>query len=71
MDYALVPPPINQILSRVVEYEARMLRRISLPIGSSIACVGVKTASVVPTTTPPDPTPAIRRSRKASTKSEA
>ncbi len=42
MDYALVPPPINRLLSRVVEYEARLLRTVSLPIGSSIACVGVK-----------------------------
>ena len=44
MDYALVPPTINKILSRVVEYEARLLRHASLPIGSSIACVGTKTA---------------------------
>lgn len=65
MDYALVPPPINQILSRVVEYEAKMLRRISLPIGSSIACVGVKTASVS-RTAPQDAAPAARRSRRAS-----
>ena len=64
MDYALVPPPINRILSRVVEYEAKMLRRISLPIGSSIACVGVKTASVSPTTAPPA-APVARRRRKA------
>jgi len=42
MDYALVPPPINKLLSNVVEYEARLLRHISLPIGSSIACVGSK-----------------------------
>jgi ubiquinone/menaquinone biosynthesis C-methylase UbiE len=52
MDYALVPPPINQILSRVVEYEAKLLRRISLPLGSSIACVGVKTRSTL-TSSPP------------------
>jgi ubiquinone/menaquinone biosynthesis C-methylase UbiE len=65
MDYALVPPPINQILSRVVEYEAKMLRRISLPIGSSIACVGVKkavTAQSAPTV--PMRTPVGRRTRK-------
>lgn len=43
MDYALVPPPINKLLSNVVEYEARLLRHISLPIGSSIACVGSRT----------------------------
>jgi SAM-dependent methyltransferase len=43
MDYALVPPPINKLLSNVVDYEAQLLRHISLPIGSSIACVGSKT----------------------------
>jgi len=71
MDYALVPPPINQILSRVVEYEAKLLRRISLPIGSSIACVGVKTASVSRTVPPPrGRAPVARRSRKAPSASE-
>ena len=65
MDYALVPPPINQILSRVVEYEAKMLRRISLPIGSSIACVGIKTASVASTDRSlANETPRARRSRR-------
>jgi len=47
MDYALVPPPINALLSRVVEWEARLVRHASLPVGSSIACVGVKTSDVV------------------------
>jgi SAM-dependent methyltransferase len=42
MDYALVPPPLNRILARVVEYEARLLSHTNLPIGSSIACVSVK-----------------------------
>jgi SAM-dependent methyltransferase len=42
MDYALVPPPINKLLSSVVAYEARLLQHISLPIGSSIACVGTR-----------------------------
>jgi len=42
MDYALVPPPINKLLSNVVDYEAQLLQHISLPIGSSIACVGTK-----------------------------
>jgi len=45
MDYALVPPAINRILCRVVEYEARLLRHASLPLGSSIACVGAKVSS--------------------------
>lgn len=67
MDYALVPPPINRILSRVVEYEAKMLRRFSLPIGSSIAVVGVKTASVSQSSRPDTGSAkASRRSRKAS-----
>jgi hypothetical protein len=39
MDYALVPPPVNKILSQVVKYEARLLKHSNLPIGSSIACV--------------------------------
>jgi SAM-dependent methyltransferase len=42
MDYALVPPPLNHMLSRVVDYEAQLLQHISLPIGSSIACVGTR-----------------------------
>jgi ubiquinone/menaquinone biosynthesis C-methylase UbiE len=67
MDYALVPPPINRMLSRVVEYEARMLRRISLPIGSSIACVGLKTTSVAPTSVRAPAAPSARASRKRST----
>jgi ubiquinone/menaquinone biosynthesis C-methylase UbiE len=69
MDYALVPPPINQILSRVVEYEAKMLRRISLPIGSSIACVGIKTASFASTNRPEaTETTSARRSRRTPSK---
>jgi SAM-dependent methyltransferase len=47
MDYALVPPPLNRILARVVEYEARLLSHTNLPIGSSIACVSVKPATSV------------------------
>jgi SAM-dependent methyltransferase len=42
MDYALVPPPLNRILARVVQYEARLLSHTNLPIGTSIACVSVK-----------------------------
>jgi SAM-dependent methyltransferase len=39
MDYVLVPPPVNKILSQIVKYEARLLKHTNLPIGSSIACV--------------------------------
>ena len=42
MDYALVPPPLNRIGVRVVQYEARLLSHTNLPIGTSIACVSVK-----------------------------
>jgi SAM-dependent methyltransferase len=42
MDYALVPPPLNRLLARVVQYEARLLSHTNLPIGTSIACVSVK-----------------------------
>ncbi len=42
MDYALVPPPVNKLLSQIVRYEARLLKYATLPIGSSIACVASK-----------------------------
>lgn len=42
MDYALLPPPLNRILARVIQYEARLLSHTNLPIGTSIACVSVK-----------------------------
>jgi SAM-dependent methyltransferase len=42
MDYALVPRPLNLIVTRVVQYEARLLSHANLPIGTSVACVAVK-----------------------------
>jgi SAM-dependent methyltransferase len=42
MDYALVPGPFNGLLSAIVRWEARLLARVSLPIGTSIACVAAK-----------------------------
>ena len=45
MDHVLVPRPVNEVLSWVVEGEARWLARADLPIGVSIACVATKGAS--------------------------
>jgi SAM-dependent methyltransferase len=42
VDYALVPGPLNGVLAAIAKLEARLLQRVSLPIGTSIACVGVK-----------------------------
>jgi SAM-dependent methyltransferase len=42
LDYALVPGVMNWILSAVVRLEARLLARLSLPIGTSIACVATR-----------------------------
>jgi len=44
MDFVLVPPPINAMLSAVVEREAGWLRRADLPIGTSIMCVALRPA---------------------------
>lgn len=44
LDYALVPGVVNSVLSGIVRLEARLLERVSLPIGTSIACVATKTA---------------------------
>lgn len=45
VDYALVPGALNRVLSAVVRLEARLLERVSLPIGTSIACVAAKQAN--------------------------
>lgn len=42
MDYVLVPPPINKVLSWVVRREADWLSRADLPIGTSIGCVAMR-----------------------------
>jgi hypothetical protein len=42
VDYALVPGPLNGVLSAIAKVEASLLTRVSLPLGTSIACVGVK-----------------------------
>jgi SAM-dependent methyltransferase len=42
LDYALVPSAVNRVLSGVIQLEARLLAHISLPLGTSIACVAVK-----------------------------
>lgn len=42
MDFVLVPPPVNTVLSAVVEREASWLRRADLPIGTSIMCVALR-----------------------------
>jgi SAM-dependent methyltransferase len=39
MDYALVPPLANRLVSRLVEYEAWLLTRMNLPFGTSIVWV--------------------------------
>lgn len=44
MDFVLVPPPVNALLSAVVEREASWLRRADLPIGTSIMCVALRPA---------------------------
>jgi SAM-dependent methyltransferase len=38
-DISLPPPPINALLSGLVRLEARALRRMDMPIGSSLLCV--------------------------------
>jgi SAM-dependent methyltransferase len=42
LDYALVPGAFNGLLRAVVRLEALLLSRMSLPIGTSIACVATK-----------------------------
>lgn len=42
MDYALVPAPINRLLSLLVGFESRLVTRVNLPLGTSIACVALK-----------------------------
>ena len=42
MDHVLVPRPVNEVLSWVVEGEARWLAHADLPIGVSIACVAAR-----------------------------
>jgi SAM-dependent methyltransferase len=44
VDYALVPGAINRVLGGVFQLEGRLLAHVSLPIGSSIVCVGAKPA---------------------------
>lgn len=42
VDYALVPDAFNRVLAGVVKFEAGLLARLSLPLGTSIACVAAK-----------------------------
>ena len=42
LDYALVPSVLNRVLTGVVRAEAWLLAHAALPLGTSIACVGVK-----------------------------
>jgi len=42
MDYALVPAPINRLLSLLFGLESRLISRVNLPLGTSIACVALK-----------------------------
>ena len=44
LDYALVPGTLNAVLSAIVRLEAFVLSRVSLPIGTSMACVAEKSA---------------------------
>lgn len=46
IDYVLVPPPINKALGLVVRAEARWLAVLDLPVGTSIACVAVKSEAL-------------------------
>lgn len=41
-DFGIVPGPVNALLARLMEAEARITPHINLPFGSSIACVGRK-----------------------------
>jgi SAM-dependent methyltransferase len=41
-DFGIVPGPVNAVLARMMEAEARITPHINLPFGSSIACVGKK-----------------------------
>jgi ubiquinone/menaquinone biosynthesis C-methylase UbiE len=41
-DFGIVPKPINAVLARMMEAEARITPHVNLPFGSSIACVGRK-----------------------------
>jgi hypothetical protein len=43
-DFGIVPKPINAVLARMMEAEARITPHVNLPFGSSIACVGRKKA---------------------------
>lgn len=46
MDYVLAPSLINKALGLVVRAEARWLAVLDLPLGTSIACVAVKSKAV-------------------------
>jgi SAM-dependent methyltransferase len=41
-DFGIVPKPVNMLLARMMEAEARLTPHANLPFGSSIACVGRK-----------------------------
>lgn len=44
VDYALVPEPINRLMSGIVRLEAGLVTRVSFPVGTSIGCVALKDA---------------------------
>jgi SAM-dependent methyltransferase len=45
--YVMLPKPINAFFTRLVEFEARLMEFVSLPLGTSIFCVARKNENPV------------------------